>query len=600
MEQNPDKSSFVDSGKHECVSMSADSASVPSPPVTELKTKTRSRRSRPLALYGFGAAAVLIGIGIVPRLSRQHTLTAEAHAAETASPLVSVAYPIVTPSKIRVLLPANVQAVADTSISARTSGYVSHYYVDIGTHVKAGQLLAEIEAPETEQQLQAARADKDRSSATFGQTEADLARLKAGLAQAKAQQVGSSATLEQTRADVLRLESKALQARAAIATAKSKLDQTQKALEGRQAELGRAKVAVDLTKKTLDRWKALGKVYAVAGQEVDEKQAAYDTADASETAAKAAVDQAIADVSAAKNQVDAAEADARAADADVAAGRQRIAAAQATVQSARAGVVAASAAVQAGQQGTVAAQATIASNTANVARYATLLGFEKVIAPFDGVITARNIEVGSLVNAGASTSAMDTDPTRTVPRTGLFGIARIDVVRLQVNVPQSLISALRPGEPAVITLDEFPGRTFNGKIFDMSGALDAGSRTMLVEVRVPNPKDELIPGMYAQIQFVAQHSHPTVIIPANTLIVDAAGVRVAQVTADRKIHFLPVMIGHDWGKTMEIAEGLTGKEELVTDASDDLTEGETVEVAPAADKPKTPPQHLAAVREGNS
>ncbi|HLJ54124.1 MAG TPA: efflux RND transporter periplasmic adaptor subunit, partial [Chthonomonadaceae bacterium] len=170
------------------------------------------------------------------------------------------------------------------------------------------------------------------------------------------------------------------------------------------------------------------------------------------------------------------------------------------------------------------------------------------------------------------------DPTSTVPHTGLFGIARTDVMRIQVQVPQSFLSSLRAGQQARVLIQEYPGKVFTGTVFHTSGALDATSRTLLAEVRVNNPDNVLIPGMYAQIQLESSRAKPLLRIPSNTLIFDMHGTRVMTVTKDGRIRFQPIVVGRDYGSEVDVREGLEGSERLVTNPTDDLKEGQQVRV----------------------
>jgi RND family efflux transporter MFP subunit len=200
--------------------------------------------------------------------------------------------------------------------------------------------------------------------------------------------------------------------------------------------------------------------------------------------------------------------------------------------------------------------------------------FERVTAPFDGVITARNVDAGALINAGSSASP--NDPTATVTHSGILGIARTDVLRIQVSVPQIYTKLIQSGQSAGVSVREFPGKVFSSRVFRVAGALDAASRTQMVELRLNNSANMLVPGMYATVRFGIRQSGGQWRVPANTLIIDASGTRVASVTESNTIRFVPVKLGRDFGKEVEITEGISGSERLVADPTDDLTEGSVV------------------------
>ena len=194
-------------------------------------------------------------------------------------------------------------------------------------------------------------------------------------------------------------------------------------------------------------------------------------------------------------------------------------------------------------------------------------GYEQVRAPFDGVITARYIDVGSLVTSGSA---------RTVQK--LFDLAQSDPVRVFVNVPQSNIGRVQPGTSATVKVDEYPNETFTGKVARDAGAFDQGSRTILLEVDVPNPNGRLYAGMYAHVTLSTPDPNPLVYLPDNTILIDSKGTRVATVGADHKIHFKPVTLGRDFGSKSEIISGLNPGDVVVQNPTDDLQEGMTVSV----------------------
>jgi RND family efflux transporter MFP subunit len=532
-------------------------------------------------LGGVAFVACLLALGIAPRLKQEKKLAAMASTTlETATP-VNVIMPHFARSAAEITLPGNIQAIEETTINARTSGYLRHRYVDIGSRVRAGQLLAVIESPEVDEELIQAQAETAKSQAGSEQAVADVARLKANVAQAQADVARTQSNLQGARADLAHMKAKALEAQSTLSEAQAKLVQSHKKLNARQSDLARTRTHLKLAEVTYKRWQELAKGGAVSGQDLDETEAAYESSKESVTGAQADVESAQADVDAAQAAVRSSQGNVAAAEADVTASEQKVSAAEAAVGSSRANVTAMQAAVEASRANVRAASANVQASAAGVNRYATLKGFEQILAPFNGVITARNVDTGALINAGSSPSA-SADPTSTVPHSGIFGIARTDVLRIQVNVPESGVDAVQLGQPARITVQELPGRVFIGKVARKAGALDANSRTMLVEVHIPNPNNTLIPGMYAQVQFTASGTATLLRVPASTLIIDSAGTRVATVTQDNKVHFLDVHLGRDFGKEVEILGGLAPRMRLIENPTDDLQEGAPVQVVAAA------------------
>jgi RND family efflux transporter MFP subunit len=532
------------------------------------------KRNWPLIL-AIAAVLVLGYIGVKPRLERTQKLDSEVAALKAELPVVSV----VSLKRVRgaseVALPSNLQAIEETTIDARTSGYVKARYVDIGSKVKAGQVLADIESPEMDQQVMSAQSQVSKSQAGVGQAVADVSRLQSGIASAESQIALFASNVGQARADLKHLQAKDLEAASAINVAKARLTQAQKRLDGSNAELQRAKVGRDIASKTLVRWKELFRADAVSGQDVDEKQSDYDSSLAKVDAAQADVNSAQADVVASESVVKSQVAEESAAKADVTSGQEKIQAAQAALRSAQANYKSAIAARDASNANVNAAQAAVGSDQANVRRYQSLQGFEHVVAPFAGVITARNIDTGDLVNAGGAGSGAS-NPMNTVTTRGLFGLARTDTLLAQANVPEDSVSSIKEGQDAEVTTSEHPGKVFHGKVFHVSGALDMVSRTLLVEVKIPNANNELIPGMFAQIRFLGAQAGSTIRIPATGLIFDSKGTRVATVASDDRLHFVPVKLGRDFGGEIEVLQGLSGDETLVTNPNDSLSEGEKV------------------------
>jgi RND family efflux transporter MFP subunit len=251
--------------------------------------------------------------------------------------------------------------------------------------------------------------------------------------------------------------------------------------------------------------------------------------------------------------------------------RTALAAAQATTAAARANLDAMQANVVALEASVSAASANVAANEANVQRLVALQSFQKVEAPFAGIITARGIDRGALITAGSGNGASP-----------LFRIARVDSLRIFVNVPQTFVRSIAPGQPVQILVPEYPQRAFTGKVASTAGALDATSRTLLTEVRLPNADLALMPGMYAQVRFSVVPADPVWVVPATALIARAGGSQVVSVAADGTVHYLAVHLGRDLGQTVEILSGLGGQERLVVNPPDGLREGARVSVeAPA-------------------
>lgn len=212
----------------------------------------------------------------------------------------------------------------------------------------------------------------------------------------------------------------------------------------------------------------------------------------------------------------------------------------------------------------IVAEASIRAQEANLSRLHDLLSFSKIVAPFAGTVTSRTVERGALVSPGSATP--------------LFKIAALDPVRVFVAVPQDVAASVKPGQPAKVTVRELPGQPFQGTIARTAGALDANTRTMNTEVRVPNPDGKLLTGMYAEVALSLSVSRKTVEIPATALFNDSRGMRVAVIDASNKLHFVPITVERDTGATLQIATGLSGDERVVKLANAGLTEGVTVEV----------------------
>ena len=211
------------------------------------------------------------------------------------------------------------------------------------------------------------------------------------------------------------------------------------------------------------------------------------------------------------------------------------------------------------------ATSSVAAAEANVRRLVELQAFARVVAPFAGTVTTRSVDRGALVREGSTTP--------------MFTIVATDPVRIFVDVPQSIAPSVRPETPATITVREYGGRVFAGKVTRSAGALDPELHTMKTEIQVPNPDGALLPGMYVQAALTLAVPHHTLEIPATALYSDAQGLRVAVVDKAHKVHFAPITIERDTGATLQVATGLTGDERIIKIAVPSLLEGDAVEVA---------------------
>jgi RND family efflux transporter MFP subunit len=396
------------------------------------------------ALAGLVFFLIVVGLlitGAIPKMQRRTALASEVKAVETGRPVVNTVELKLQDGQNEISLPASMQAIQEAPIYARIDGYLKIRGVDIGDHLKAGAVMAEIEAPEIDQQL--------------AQVQATLAHAVAALAQAKASQ--------------------------------------------KQAE-----TRMQLAKVTVERWKQLVAKGVVSRQDGDDKQGAYDASVADYDAAVANVTAAVADVAAQK---------------------------------------------------------------ANVARMEQMRSFEKVVAPFDGVVTARNVDPGTLITAGSASDKRE-----------LFRMAKEGELRIFVNVPQSYSVAIHEGENAVIRVNEFQGKQFPGKIVRTSDSLDPSSRTLLTEIHIPNPNHTLRPGMFASVKFSLDRTAKTILAPASIMIFNTAGPQVVLVKPDQSLHFQKVTPGRDFGSSIELIAGVNPGDRAVINPSDELAEGMKVEV----------------------
>jgi RND family efflux transporter MFP subunit len=352
-------------------------------------------------------------VGFVPRWIHRHNLATEEQADSVVT--VNVISPTASKSDLGTPLPAEVQAFMQASIHARASGYLKKWYVDIGEVVTNGQLLAEIETPELDQQL----------------------------AQAKAQ-----------------------------------LDQ--------------ANANLSLSKTTADRWTDLLKTASVSEQETVEKTADYTLKQADVEAAKA-----------------------------------------------------------------------------NMQRLEDLKNFDRITAPFDGTVTLRNTDIGQLISA-------DSGPE-------LFRVAQINPLRVYVRVPQQFIHAIAPRQKAEMTFQELPGRIFDATVTRTAGAVDPSSRTLQVELQVPNPKGEILAGSYAQVIFTQAADAHGLTLSDNALIFRAQGMQVAIVGSENKVQLRSITLGRDFGNTVEVLAGLNADDRVVNNPPDSIADGMVVQFAQAAE-----------------
>jgi RND family efflux transporter MFP subunit len=362
---------------------------------------------------------IVIGlvIGLVPRWRARHRLLTETRTDSVVT--VNVISPVPSTSDLGTPLPAEVQAFVQATIHARASGYLKNWFADIGDHVTNGQVLAEIDTPELDQQL----------------------------AQAK-------------------------------------------------AELDQAQAALDLAKITADRWTELLKTASVSEQETAEKKA----------------DQVLK---------------------------------QANVEAAR----------------------------ANLQRLENLKNFDRVTAPFAGTVTARNTDIGQLI-------AADGGPE-------LFRMAQTDPLRVYVRVPQPFVHALAPGQKAELILMDLPGRVFTAEVTRTAGAVDPVSRTLQVELQLPNPRGEILAGSYAQVRFNEAAASNGLTLSDNALIFRAQGMQVAVVGAQGKVSLRSVKLGRDFGNTVEVLDGLKIGDRVINNPPDSIADGMTVQVGAAAETNST-------------
>lgn len=364
-----------------------------------------------------GAAIALLALVIAGGFSvRRRFYEKKALAQETerlAVPTVAVILPSAQPTHDELTLPAQLQAYVESSIYSRTNGYLLRWYKDIGSHVKKGELLAEIDTPEIDQELSQARATRQQIAAQH-----------------------------------------------------------------------------ELAKTSAERWISLRKAGAISQQEADQQTNLY-----------------------------------------------------------------------------AQAQANLAAAEANVRRLEQLESFKHIYAPFSGVITRRNVDVGALITAGSGGQTKE-----------LFDLAQFDPLRVYVSVPQSDAALIHRGMRAYIELRESPGQRFSGSVARTADAIDPATRTMLTEVDVPNHDGRLKPGSYAQLHFAVPIQTTHISVPVNTLLFRPEGPCVAVVGADQKVRLKTIVLGRDYGNAIEVLGGLSGSERIVVNPADSLEDGQQVRV----------------------
>jgi RND family efflux transporter MFP subunit len=385
-----------------------------------------------------GFAVVLVGAflaGFLPMQQREAALRAEVDTQRNKAPRVEVIRVQRGSGQATLVLPGTMQAITEAPILARADGYLKRRLADLGDRVHAGQVLAEIDAPELDQQIQ--------------------------------------------------------QADAAV-------EQAQAAVEQAQANLAQGKANRDLARITAERLQTLNERGITPLQDRDQAQAQLAAQDAT---------------------------------------------------------------VQATEKAIVAQRSNLAAAGANAARLRSVDAYRMVMAPFDGVITQRNVDVGALVSTGT---------------TLLYRIAQTATLRTYVNVPQGSVSAVHVGQTAALTLSDIPGRTFSGNVARMARALDPSSRTMLVEVDVPNADGTLLAGSFADVELIGSRANPPIVVPASSLVFRADGAQLAVVRPDNTVHLQKVTVGRDYGDRLEILGGVDERATILAVAGDTAREGAKV------------------------
>jgi RND family efflux transporter MFP subunit len=364
---------------------------------------------------------VLLALGAVRTVvvDFMHSRSVAATTQQNAKQYVNVVTPTQTDSGGTTLLPGTLRGSVESPIYARATGYLLHWYVDIGTPVKQGQLLADLDTPEIDQELAQAVAQRDQTSSSLG-----------------------------------------------------------------------------LAKTSLERWQQLRQRDAVSQQELDERQSAYS--------------QDVANLSAAE---------------------------------------------------------------ANVRRLRQLESFKRIVAPFAGVVTQRNVDVGDLIDAGSGASR------------ALFALAQSDPLRVYVQLPQAYAQNVSIGQQVVVTQAELPGQQFHGTITHISGAIDVPTRSLQVQVTLPNPDGTLRPGAYVQVALPST-AHARLLVPGNALLFRSEGPRLAVVDANGNVHLRKIDIAQDLGQSLEIESGIEASDKIIINPSDSIADGDHVLIAAPQSKGK--------------
>jgi RND family efflux transporter MFP subunit len=422
------------------------------PYVKQLDASVQPARKRPGVrplLTFFAVIAVLIAAGIVagllPKLRREQALHATGQTEISQRPVVNVASAKLASPKSTLDLPGDIQALIESPVFPRVDGYMSKRNVDIGDIVKTGQIMAEIETPELDQQLLQARATVSNSESILKELEANIV----------------------------------------LAEANSRLAET-----------------------TCERWKVLQGKGAIARQDFDEKDADYQVKKATVEAAKARL---------------------------------------------------------------MSARDTVSANESNVRRLEQMKSFARVTAPFDGIVTYRVMDVGTLVNAGNGGANHE-----------MFRVADLDTMRIFVNVPQTWVGAIHDEQKAEVRVQELPGKIFVALVAHSTHEVDMSSRSMLAVLRTPNPNHLLLPGMYAQVRFATSRPVSTLMIPTDAMVNGTQGTRVATSGPDGKVHFKSVRVGNDFGNEVEILDGLSPDDLVIMNPTDAIREGVEIEVKKGA------------------
>lgn len=435
----------------------------------EYDQPTGGRKSKgainPLIPIVLGAVA-LAGVGIGPRLENHAELGRIHHELQSKVPELTAVVVKEAPKNASLSLPGDLQPIQDIPIYARANGYLTKRFVDIGDNVKAGQLLATIDTPELDQQVQ-------QAVANLKAAEANLASAMSDRENYSAQLFAADATIKQSRTNL------------------------------------------EFSTTEVKRYQMLATQGAVSFEQRDQALRQYNSDNAA---------------------IEVAQHNRQAQVAQVASANARIASARQAIESAQ----------------------------ANVNSLKALQGFQKVTAPSDGVITGRFVDAGSLVAAGGATGT-----------TELLSMAKTDVLRIYVDVPQSDYRYIHNNDKASIALQEFPGQSFIGTVTNIAGSLDSNSRTLKTEIRIDNHAHVLKPGSYAEVSFHYVNPNPPVIIPSSVAITRNDGL-YAPVITNNRIEYRKIEVARDYGSKLEVSQGLKAHEIVAQDLPDGLANGSAV------------------------